>query len=338
MQTLPVERTMTDRMRAAVVDAADGAVVVRDVPIPAVPAGHALVRVAASALNPLDTKIRAGKAAHARHPFPAVLGMDMAGIVAAVADDVGTFRVGDAVYGLVGGVGGHQGTLADYVAVDADLLAGKPAALSFREAAALPLAAITAWEGLVDRAAVARDEHVLVLGGAGAVGQLVVQIAIARGARVVATASPSDFDYVRTLGATPMDYARADTAALLEASRGDGFDVVYDTVGGETLDLAFTVVRVYSGRVVSCLGWGTHRLAPLSMRGASYSGVFTLLPLLTGAGRARHGEILREVAALADAGAVRARLDPRTIALDAVGAAYDDLVERRAKGKLVVDV
>ncbi|MEH2557527.1 NADPH:quinone reductase-like Zn-dependent oxidoreductase [Bradyrhizobium algeriense] len=116
--------------------------------------GQVLVRIKASGVNPLDLKIRSGKAPHAKHPLPAVLGMDLAGTVEAVGDDVIAFAPGDEVYGLTGGIGGLQGSLAEFAAVDADLLAPKPANLTMREAAALPLVFITAWEGLVDRARV----------------------------------------------------------------------------------------------------------------------------------------------------------------------------------------
>src|SRR5208283_3911151 len=106
-----------------------------------------LVRIHASGLNPLDAKIRAGKAAHAQQPLPAVLGLDMAGIVEEAGSGVTAFRPGDEVYGMVGGVGGHQGTLAEMVVADADLLARKPKTLNMREAAVLPLSVITSWEG-----------------------------------------------------------------------------------------------------------------------------------------------------------------------------------------------
>jgi Alcohol dehydrogenase GroES-like domain len=100
--------------------------------------GEVLVRIAASSVNPLDTKIHAGAAEHARHPLPAILGTDLAGTVEAVGSEVTDFRPGDEVYGMAGCVGGLQGTLAEYAAVDADLLAVKPAKLSMQEAAALP--------------------------------------------------------------------------------------------------------------------------------------------------------------------------------------------------------
>jgi NADPH2:quinone reductase len=117
-------------------------------------AGEALVRVAASGVNPLDLKIREGVAGHARQKLPAILGIDMAGTVVATGPGVTRLRPGDEVFGMTGGVGGHQGSLAEYAAVDADLLALKPANFSMREASVVPLVFITAWEGLVDRMAV----------------------------------------------------------------------------------------------------------------------------------------------------------------------------------------
>src|ERR1700677_3114884 len=113
-------------MRAYLVERPEGEFRAVDLPRPIPAAGQVLVRVHASGVNPLDTKIRAGKAAHAQQPLPAVPGLDMAGVVEEVAADVTAFRPGDEVYGMVGGVGGLQGTLAEMVAADAALLAGKP--------------------------------------------------------------------------------------------------------------------------------------------------------------------------------------------------------------------
>ncbi|HEY0934499.1 MAG TPA: zinc-binding dehydrogenase, partial [Trebonia sp.] len=231
------------------------------------------------------------------------------------------------------------GSLAEYAAVDADLLAVKPARLSFGQAAALPLAAVTAWEGLVDRAAVGPGHAVLVHGGAGGVGHVAVQIAVARGAAVFATGRPENFETIRRLGAQPVDYRTASIGDYLAVSpSGEGFDIIFDTVGGPTLDQSFQVVRFYTGRVVSILGWGTHSLAPLSFRGASYSGVFTLLPLLTGRGRARHGQILAEVTALVEAGQLTPLLDPGEYTLESVPQAHQAVETGTARGKVVVTV
>ena len=297
-----------------------------------------LVRIAASGVNPLDTKIRAGVAAHARHPLPAVLGLDMAGTVEKVGAEVSEFKPGDEVYGMVGGVAGLQGTLAEFIAVDADLLAHKPKKLTMREAAALPLSVITAWEGLVDRAKVQPEDRVLVHAGAGGVGHVVVQLAVAMGAEVFATVSPDKQEIARNFGATPIDY-RSESVDdyVARHTAGKGFDIIYDTVGGTTLDASFAAVRHYTGRVVSALGWDSHSLAPLSFRGASYSGVFTLLPLLTGEGRAHHGEILCRATELADEGKLTPLLNERQFSSNEIAAAHAE-VENGSLGKVVIDV
>jgi NADPH2:quinone reductase len=303
-----------------------------------------LVRIKASGVNPLDLKIQEGRADHARQPLPAVLGLDLAGVVEEVGEGMTTFKRGDEVYGMTGGVGGHQGSLAQFAAVDADLLAKKPHNLTMREAAALPLIVITAWEGLVDRARVKAGDQVLVQGGSGGVGHVAVQIAKAFGATVFATASASSRSVVEKLGAGFIDYGAETAQQYVEQHTGGaGFDIIYDTVGGATLDASFDAARLYTGHVVSCLGWGTHKLAPLSFRGASYSGVFTLLPLLTGKGRAHHGEILTAVTKLVEAGQLLPILDPRQFTLETIGEAYAALREMpagngRAKGKIVIDI
>jgi len=300
--------------------------------------GEVLVRIAASGVNPLDTKIRAGKAAHAKQPLPAVLGLDMAGTVEDVGAGVIGFRPGDEVFGMVGGVGGRQGTLAELVSADARLLARKPDALSMRECAVLSLSVITAWEGLVDHAQVGAGQKVLIHAGAGGVGHMAVQIARAFGADVFATVSAGKKHLVEAWGATPIDYQSSTVEEYVRTSTGGvGFDIVYDTVGGSTLDASFEAVRRYSGRVLSCLGWSTHSLAPLSFRAATYSGVFTLLPLLSGEGMAHHGEILARTAALAEESQLRPLLNPARFSTTDIDAAYT-AVESGSTGKVVVDI
>jgi len=231
-----------------------------------------------------------------------------------------------------------QGSLADFVAVDADLLAIKPANLTMIESAALPLIFITAWEGLVDRAGVKSGQSVLIHGGAGGVGHVAIQIANAFGAKVFATGSSASAPFIESLGATAIDYREVSVESYVDRHTGGrGFDIVYDTAGGKTLDLSFQAVRRF-GHVVSALGWGAHSLAPLSFRAGTYSGVFTLLPLLTGEGRAHHGEILREAARLAVEGKVRPRVDPRHFTLSRVDEAYQAVQTRSAPGKVVVAI
>jgi len=112
---------------------------------------------------------------------------------------------------------------------------------------------------------------------------------------------------------------------------------VFDTVGGATLDASFLAVKRYTGHVVSCLGWGNHSLAPLSFRGATYSGVFTLLPLITGEGRAHHGEILAHITALVETGKLKPFLNDHIISVAGIDSAYA-LVEAGAGGKVVVEL
>ena len=152
-----------------------------------------------------------------------------------------------------------------------------------------------------------------------------------------ATGSASGKQAIERLGADFIDRSEPVEAFVTRLTGGRGFDLVYDTVGGTTLDGAFAAVGRF-GHVASALGWGTHALAPLSFRAATYSGVFTLLPLLTGEGRAHHGEILSEAARMAEAGRLSPSLDPRRFTLDRLDEAYRLITEGQARGKLSIDI
>jgi NADPH:quinone reductase-like Zn-dependent oxidoreductase len=325
-------------MNAAILAAPKAPIRIEQIARPVVAANGVLVRIKASGVNPLDLKIHSGEAPHARHPLPGILGMDLAGVIEQVGANVTHFRPGDEVFGFTGGVGGAQGSLAQFAAVDADLLALKPVKFGMREAAALPLVVITAWEGLVDRAGVSAGQTVLIHGGAGGVGHAAIQIARAFGCTAFATGAARDKDIIEQTGATFIDYT-AETVSdyVARHTEGRGFDVVYDTVGGPILDASFSAVARF-GHVVSALGWGTHALAPLSFRAASYSGVFTLLPILTGEGRAHHGDILRQAAKLCEAGKLTPRLDADRYTLRTIADAYDAIRSRTASGKVVIDI
>ncbi|MGB5826004.1 MAG: zinc-dependent alcohol dehydrogenase family protein [Pseudomonas mandelii] len=332
---------MTDslQMRALIVDVANGPLRLVSIPRPVPGPGQVLVRIKACGVNPLDGKIRSGQAAHARQPLPAVLGMDLAGTIEALGEGVSGWLPGDEVYAMATGIGGAQGSLAQFAVVDARLLAHKPGNLSMRETAGLPLVLITAWEGLVDRARVRAGQKVLIHGGAGGVGHVAVQIARAFGAEVFATGSAGQQAIIESFGATFIDYRKSSVEDYVaEHTGGEGFDIVYDTVGGETLDASFKAARVYEGHVVSCLGWGQHSLAPLSFRAATYSGVFTLLPLLTGKGGEHHGQILRDAAKLIEAGKLKPLLDPRQFTLQTAEAAHELLAGGAAQGRLVIEI
>lgn len=325
-------------MKALVLSRYNGPLELTELSMPKPARGEVLVRVKASGLNPLDTKIRSGNAAHAKHPLPLVLGIDMAGTVEAVGEAVTGFKVGDDVFGMTGGVGGLQGSLAQFQAVDARLLALKPSNLSMKEAAAIPLSFITSYQGIADRANLQSGQTVLVQGGAGGVGHVSVQLAVAMGAKVFATVSEKDMDVIRQYGATPIDRRATSVEEYVETlTQGEGFDLVADTVGGAALDASFKAVKQF-GHVVSALGWGTHALAPLSFREASYSGVFTLSSLLTGKHREHHGDMLRVAAQLIEQGKLLPKLDSHSYDLDTVELAYRSIVEATNTGKVVVEV
>ncbi|URC12365.1 zinc-dependent alcohol dehydrogenase family protein [Flavobacterium sp. B183] len=297
-----------------------------------------LIKIHASGVNPIDNKIRIGVSPYASPVLPAVLGTDLAGVVEAVGKNVTDFKVGDEVYGLAGGVLGLQGTLAEYTAVDADLLAVKPKNLSMKEAAAVPLVLLTAWEGLIDRAKVKKGDQVLVHAGAGGVGHMVVQLARIFGADVYATVSPQKAAIVESYGATPIDYKTAKVEDYVKQfTGGKGFDIIYDTVGGQSLDDSFAAIRHY-GQIASCYAFGTHALATGSLRSASLHGVFVLHPMISGEGRKHHGDILKEAAKFIEEGKLKPLIDPRNFTLDTAMDAHKAVSDSSSVGKIVVDI
>lgn len=325
-------------MRAQILDSyQEGKLTLREVPKPSPRPGEVLIRIVASGVNPIDCKVRKGLSPYAMPELPAILGTDMAGVIEEVGADVSGFALGDEVFGLVGGVWGMPGTLADYVAVDVNLVARKPKTLSMRESAALPLVTLTAWEGLVDRAGVQAGQKALILGGSGGVGHVAIQIAKARGAEVFATAAPEKFEMIHALGAVALDRSLPIEEHMAQHTNGAGFDIVYATIGGPVLADALKAVTYY-GHVVSCAAFGTVDLTAGSLRAATLSGVFVLLPMTRNVGRARHGEILREVASLADRGALKPIVDPRRFTLEQAMEAHKVQETGHPVAKIVIDI
>jgi NADPH2:quinone reductase len=296
------------------------------------------LRVAATSVNPADIKIRDGRSAAIAPPAPRVLHMDVAGVVAAVAPDVGGFSVGDRVYGCAGGLGNVPGALADFMAADARLLAHAPKSLPAVHAAALPLAALTAWEGLRWKVRVCEGDRVLVHGATGGVGHLALQLARMEGAEVTATASsPEKLEIARSLGAAHTVNYREEPVSeyVARITGGRGFDVVFDTAGGAVLTQSMEAARM-NGAVVSILTRGSHDLGVMLTRGLSLHSVFMLIPLLTGEGRERHGAMLREIAEAVDSGRLRPLVDPATFTFDEAAAAHRHVEEGRHVGKVVL--
>jgi alcohol dehydrogenase len=270
--------------------------------------------------------------------LPAVLGMDFAGVIEEVGEGVTQFSAGDEVYGCAGGLAALQGALAEFMLADARLIALKPSSLTMREAAALPLVGITAFEGLT-RAGVKAGQSVLVQGGAGGVGHLAVQIARHLGAQVSATGTgAAQLAVIEGFGARAIDFASESVEAYVAAQTGGvGFDAVFDTVGGANMTNSFAAAAT-NAQIVTTVALSEIDLSPAHFKGLSLHIVFMLLPMLQDVGREVHGKILSDLAALVDAGAVRPLLDTEQFGLSEVGAAYARLKSGKALGKVVVEV
>lgn len=310
-----------------------------EVPTPQPIPGHLLIRVVATSINPVDMKIREGVVADIAPTFPAILHGDVAGVVEAVGKGVTRFQVGDEVYGCVGGVKGSPGTLAEYVLADADLVAYKPKALTFTEAAALPLVSITAWEGLIDRAQIQPNQKVLVYGSTGGVGHIGMQLAKWAGARVHALVSSDEkAELARQLGAdVTINYRQTPVEEFVaEHTNGKGFDVVFDTVGNDNLQNAFKAAKL-NGTVVSLVSLSQQDLTLLHAKGLTLHLVYMLLPLLFGENRVYHGEILSRVAQLVDEGRLRPYLDAKTFSFSEIEAAHIHADSGSAVGKVVLE-
>jgi NADPH:quinone reductase-like Zn-dependent oxidoreductase len=295
-----------------------------DVEPPPVAPDGVLVRVKAAGVNPVDAKIRGGYMAKALpFQFPVILGWDGAGVVERVGAAVTWFRPGDEVYGYVRRHHLQYGTYAEYTTAPEGFFAHKPDGLSFEEAAALPLAALTGHQAL-ERLGLRGGESLFVGGGAGGVGHLAIQLAAARGARVVATASEGNHDFLRELGAEPLDYAAGDvpeqTRALLG---GDGADAALDLFGGENREQAFASLRP-GGRLVSIAQPspeprdGHHEVSYVFVRPSGY-------------------DLGEHVTPLIAEDRLRARVE-ETFPLERAADAHERIEGRHVRGKLVLTV
>lgn len=306
---------------------------------PAASAGHVLVKVAASSVNTVDTMIRLlGSDLPFGPELPAVLGMDFAGTVEEVGEGVTGYAVGDEVYGCAGGLGELQGALADYMVADVDLIARKPKNLSMREAAALPLVAITAFEGL-QRAGTKAGQKVLVQGGAGGVGHVAVQLAKQLGAEVFAThRSDSQAEIIESYGATAINSKTESVASFVaQYTDGAGFDVVFDSVGGENMTNSFEAAAL-NGNIATTVAMVELDLTPAHFKGLSLHVVFMLLQMIHGYNRKAHGEALAQVAAISEAGELQPLVDPTQFGREQAGEAYAHLSSGKAIGKVVIDL
>ncbi|WP_318215724.1 NADP-dependent oxidoreductase [Streptomyces sp. SCL15-6] len=309
-------------MRAISQDTLGGPEVLREVQLerPEPRPNEVLVRVRAAGVNPTDWKHRANGGFLGEPPF--VLGWDVSGVVEAVGIGVAAFRPGDEVFGMLSYPFGH-GSHAEYVTAPARTFTHKPAGIDHVQAGALPLVSLTAWQALVERADLREGQRVLIHAAAGGVGHVAVQIAKARGAHVIGTASAGKHEFLRSLGVDEtVDYRETDVTEAVK-----DVDVVLDTIGGETSLRSLRVLRP-GGIVVSILPVGSEEF----FEEAERLGV-RAVRMLVDADRAD----MREIAGLVESGRLRATIE-RTFPLADAARAHELGETGRTTGKLVLVV
>lgn len=266
-----------------------------DVPKPVPQAGQVLVKVHATSINPLDYQVRRGDYPDLV-PLPAITGHDVSGVVEAIGPGVSAFAPGDEVW-YTPQIFDGQGSYAEYHVAAESIIARKPASLSHLEAASLSLVGGTVWEALTVRAVLRVGESILIHGGAGGVGHVAIQVAKAMGARVFTTVREANAEFVRRLGAdVVIDYTQEDyVEAIMRETAGHGVDVVFDTIGGDTLSRSADALAQL-GRVVSIVDIAQpQNLVQAWGKNASYHFVFT---------RQNRGK-LDELSALVERGQLR---------------------------------
>ena len=306
-------------------------------PDPQAGPGKVRIRVRASSVNPLEIKIRSGLV-RSGPEFPAILNGDVAGIIDQVGEGVTGFQLGDAVVGCAGGIRGYPGALADFMVADACLVTPAPQRLPLETCAALPLVFMTAWSALVDRAQIQPGEHVLIHAGAGGVGHVAVQVAKARGARVATTVSSNEKGAIaRDLGADDVILYKEESVFdyVQRLTGGDGFPLVFDTVGGSNLDASFEAAAV-SGRVCSINTRSTHDLSLLHAKNLTLHVIFRSVPLLYRMELEHQSWILRNMTEMVDKGTLRPLLAARQFTFAQIADAHRYLASGQAVGKILL--
>ncbi|HEX7287719.1 MAG TPA: NADP-dependent oxidoreductase, partial [Candidatus Angelobacter sp.] len=314
-----------------------------EVPVPRVGPNGVLVRVHAASVNPVDWKLRAGWLSGLwQLRFPVIWGCDVSGVVEEVGPAVTLFKPGDQVYGFKHGRVGetYRGTYAEFAVLPENTLARKPANLTHEEAAAVPLAAVTAWQALVGQGKIKPGSKVLVQGGAGGVGVIAVQIAKAFGAEVAATAGPRNQDFLRQLG---VDHAIDYTRERIEDGLS-GYDVVLDGVGDPVWASSLRVLRLGGKLITLTLPIPHGPAGRAKFLATAIQGVISGIgrAVLRGRGfvitqvKPRGGD-LEKLNALIEAGKLRPVIE-KVFPLEAIGEAHRQSESGHVRGKLVVKV
>lgn len=299
-----------------------------------------LVRLHAAGINPVDIKMREG--AYSISPLPFTLGWDGAGVVEAVGAAVSHVSPGDEVWVFYGSFGDRQGTYAEYVLATERNVSHKPASLSFIQAASAPLALLTAWESLYDRAQLQSGQSVLIHAGAGGVGQFAIQLARHRGATVYTTVGSAEkARFVKRLGAdAAILYKDSDFAeAVMDLTAGHGVDVVLDMVGGDTVARSAPVTRHY-GNIVTLLKISADAdLSPARLRNQRIGYELVLSPLLfrLQEHQLRQRDILERAADMFEQGQLRTEISA-TFALDQAQEAHAMVETGSTMGKVVLEI
>jgi NADPH2:quinone reductase len=286
-----------------------------DLPTPEAGPDDVFVRVRAAGVGLWDAKAREGLFGGRR--FPHVLGVEGSGIVESAGENVADLGEGDEVYVYSGGC------YAEYVAAPAQKVARKPASLSFEEAAGVPVAGSTAYQGVVEEIGLKEGETVLIAGATGGVGTMAVQIAASLGARVLGTASPRNHDYLRSLGAAEAIDYHEDWVAAVRTIAPDGVDAVFDCVGGETFRRSFDAVRD-GGRVVTIVAFGEEVEPGRGITHHAFSA------------RAQRRK-LEELSEMFDAGKLRVEIE-EILPLEEAAKAHERVEAGHTRGKIVLKV
>lgn len=303
---------------------------------PTVTPGHVLVKVAASSINPIETKIRSGLVPAITPPLPAVLNADFSGEIVSIGDDTAPWKIGDQVFGCAGGVGKLQGALAEYMLVDIRLIAKKPATIDHATAALYPLVSITAWEALRDKIKVNPGDKILIHGIAGGVGHMALQLAKQSGASVYGTVLNQEQANMATeLGADGIIFADGESVEdyVARYTAGQGFDAVLDPVGGNNLNNSFKAVK-YNGSVCTTNARVTLDLGLMHAKAISLHAVFMLIPMVHDLQRERHTSILGNISRMIEQGELHIKRDEKQFTFQEIAQAHRYIESGKAIGKL----
>lgn len=292
-----------------------------EVPQPLPSKNQVLIEVHAAAINPFDYKVRRGYMKDAMPlKLPLTIGGNLSGVIKEVGTDVTDFKIGDAVFGQSYAFGGGSGAIAEYAVANAENIAIKPKSINYLAAGSLPLVGVSAIQALEQHINLQKGQKILIHGGAGGIGSIAIQLAKHLGAFVAATVSSEDVEFVKSLGADEViDYTKEKFEEKLS-----GFDAVYDTVGGDTTDRSFKVLKK-GGVLVSMLGEPNKDLA----------GEYKVKVI--GQNTQTNSKNLSRLATIVDQGIIKPQID-KVFPLDQTKQAFQYAETGHTRGKVVISI